>query len=49
MPNAALKKWCELIDMTGGPVRPPLKELTAAEAMEVEHDLGEALAPRYRG
>ncbi|MER5217578.1 MFS transporter [Streptomyces sp. NPDC002838] len=46
MPNAALKKWCELSGMAGGSVRHPLKELTAAESAELEHDLKQALGSR---
>lgn len=46
MPNAALKKWCELVGMAGGSVRHPLKALTAAESAELEHDLKQALGTR---
>lgn len=43
MPNAALKKWCELIGMAGGAVRRPLKELTPDESEELKQDLTQAL------
>ncbi len=43
MPNAALKKWCELIGMAGGAVRRPLEELTADESQELTQDVMRAL------
>lgn len=43
MPVAALKHWCELIGMAGGPVRPPSGQLTPTQAAELEQDLQTAL------
>ncbi|EEN84207.1 dihydrodipicolinate synthase family protein [Rhodococcus qingshengii] len=39
MPNAALKRWCEFVGMAGGPVRPPLVELTNSAAAEFDQEL----------
>jgi 4-hydroxy-tetrahydrodipicolinate synthase len=39
MPMATLKAWCEMLGMAGGPVRPPLLQITAAERAELRADL----------
>ncbi len=39
MPMAYLKAWCEMLGMAGGPVRPPLLQITAAERAELRADL----------
>lgn len=44
MPNAALKLWCELIGMAGGPVRAPLAELSPADREQLTGELREALS-----
>jgi 4-hydroxy-tetrahydrodipicolinate synthase len=38
-PNAALKAWCELIGLAGGPVRPPLRPLTEKRRLALEADI----------
>ncbi|WP_042315576.1 dihydrodipicolinate synthase family protein [Paraburkholderia terrae] len=45
MPNAALKHWCELIGLAGGPVRAPVQPLSGAQARELERDLVRCHAP----
>jgi 4-hydroxy-tetrahydrodipicolinate synthase len=45
MPNASLKHWCDLIGMAGGPVRPPIRPLSAEEKQELEADLLACKAP----
>jgi 4-hydroxy-tetrahydrodipicolinate synthase len=42
MPNAAIKHWCESIGMAGGPVRAPIKPLTADEKRVFDTDLENA-------
>lgn len=39
MPIAYLKAWCELVGMVGGPVRPPLQQVTEAEREAMRRDL----------
>jgi 4-hydroxy-tetrahydrodipicolinate synthase len=39
MPNAALKRWCDLVGLRGGAVRAPLRALTREEQHELESDL----------
>jgi len=39
MPIAYLKAWCDLLGMVGGPVRPPLQQVTAAELAELKQDV----------
>lgn len=39
MPIAYLKAWCELLGMVGGPVRPPLQQVTPAEREALRQDL----------
>jgi 4-hydroxy-tetrahydrodipicolinate synthase len=39
VPNAYLKAWSELLGMAGGPVRPPLQQITEAERAELRADL----------
>ncbi|WP_432239528.1 dihydrodipicolinate synthase family protein [Herbaspirillum robiniae] len=39
MPCAALKYWCDLIGLVGGPVRRPLAELTESQRHELKNDL----------
>ncbi len=39
MPIAYLKAWCEMLGMAGGPVRPPLLQMTAAERADLRTDL----------
>ena len=39
MPIAYLKAWCDLLGMVGGPVRPPLQQITAAELAELKQDV----------
>ena len=39
MPIAYLKAWCDLLGMTGGAVRSPLLQVTAAEREELRQDL----------
>ena len=39
MPIAYLKAWCDLLGMTGGAVRSPLLQATAAEREELHQDL----------
>jgi 4-hydroxy-tetrahydrodipicolinate synthase len=39
VPDAYLKAWCELLGMAGGPVRPPLPQITEAERAEMRADL----------
>ena len=48
MPNAALKYWCELIGMAGGPVRTPIRPLSDAQKRELEADLQLSNAPGLR-
>lgn len=48
MPNAALKYWCELIGMAGGPVRTPIRPLSDAQKRELEADLLLSNAPGLR-
>lgn len=45
MPNAALKHWCDLIGLAGGPVRTPVLPLSDAEKRELESDLSRCNAP----
>ncbi len=42
MPMAYLKAWCEMLGMAGGPVRPPLLQITAMERAELKADLERA-------
>ena len=42
IPIAAIKAWSELHGMVGGPVRPPLPQLTAAERAELRADVERA-------
>jgi 4-hydroxy-tetrahydrodipicolinate synthase len=46
MPNAALKHWCELLGLAGGPVRPPLVPLAAADKAALAADLAAAQEAR---
>jgi 4-hydroxy-tetrahydrodipicolinate synthase len=39
VPDAYLKAWCELLGMAGGPVRPPLPQITDTERAELRADL----------
>ena len=39
IPIAYLKAWADLLGMVGGPVRPPLQQVTTAEREELRHDL----------
>lgn len=39
VPDAYLKAWGELLGMAGGPVRPPLPQITEAERAEMRADL----------
>jgi len=39
VPIAYLKAWADLLGMVGGPVRPPLQQVTTAEREELRHDL----------
>ena len=39
IPIANLKGWCEMIGLAGGPVRPPLRQITGAERAEMRGDL----------
>jgi len=39
MPIAYLKSWCDLLGMEGGPVRPPLLQVTPAECEALRQDL----------
>lgn len=39
MPNAALKRWCEMVGMRGGTVRAPVSALSAAQENELGADL----------
>ena len=39
IPIANLKAWCEMIGLAGGPVRPPLRQITDAERAEMRGDL----------
>ena len=39
MPIAYLKAWCDLLGMVGGPVRPPLLQVTPAEREALRQDL----------
>ncbi len=39
MPIAYLKAWCDLMGMVGGPVRPPLVQVTPDEREELRQDL----------
>jgi 4-hydroxy-tetrahydrodipicolinate synthase len=39
IPIAQIKAWCDMIGMVGGPVRPPLLPLTAAETAAMQADL----------
>ena len=39
MPIAYLKAWSDLLGMVGGPVRPPLQQITPAELEDLRHDL----------
>jgi len=41
-PNAALKAWCELLGLAGGPVRPPLKPLGRTKRFALEADIRSA-------
>jgi 4-hydroxy-tetrahydrodipicolinate synthase len=42
--NAALKQWCRRLGLAAGPVRAPLRELTARQAAELDADLDLAFA-----
>src|SRR5262245_31213467 len=42
VPDAYLKAWSELLGMAGGPVRPPLPQITEAERAELRADLERA-------
>ena len=39
IPIANIKAWCELMGMTGGPVRPGLPQITEAERKELRSDV----------
>ena len=39
IPIANLKAWCEMIGLAGGPVRPPLRQITDVERAEMRGDL----------
>ncbi|HZU69122.1 MAG TPA: dihydrodipicolinate synthase family protein [Ktedonobacteraceae bacterium] len=42
MPIAYLKAWCDLMGMVGGPVRPPLMQITPEEREELRQDVANA-------
>ena len=42
---ASIKAWAGLVGMSGGPVRPPLVSLTAAERAALAADLAAAGLP----
>ncbi len=42
--NAALKQWCRRLGLAAGPVRGPLRELTAKQAMALDADLDSGVA-----
>ena len=39
MPLAEMKAWQEVIGMHGGPIRPPVIDMTADDRAELEADL----------
>jgi dihydrodipicolinate synthase/N-acetylneuraminate lyase len=39
MPNAALKFWSEYMNLAGGTVRPPLKQLSEEQKHQLKNDL----------
>jgi len=41
-PNAALKRWCARMGLAAGPVRPPLRQLTSADAGRLDAELAAA-------
>ncbi len=47
--NAALKHWCRRIGLAAGPVRRPLRELTASQAAALDTDLDAAFAIAFGG
>ena len=45
--NAALKHWCRRLGLAAGPVRRPLRELTASQAAALDADLDGAFAMAF--
>ena len=45
--NAALKHWCRRLGLAAGPVRQPLRELTASQAAALDADLDAAFAVAF--
>ena len=45
--NAALKRWCHRVGLAAGPVRRPLRELTAPQAAALDADLQAAFAMAF--